>query len=110
MSYIILRGHWCHIFLNIYAKTGDNIDDVKLSFCEELVHVFDEFSKYLMRILLEDVNVKVGREDVSNLAIGNESVNEINGVRVVNFAMSKNLTVKSKMFPHYNIHNYARPS
>jgi hypothetical protein len=27
-----------------------------------------------------------------------------NGVRVVNFATSKNLTVKSKMFPHHNIH------
>jgi hypothetical protein len=27
-----------------------------------------------------------------------------NGVRVVNFATSKNLTVKSTMFPHCNIH------
>jgi hypothetical protein len=27
-----------------------------------------------------------------------------NGVRVVNFATSKNLTVKSTMFPHRNIH------
>jgi hypothetical protein len=29
-----------------------------------------------------------------------------NGVRVVNFAASKNLTVKSMMFPHHNIHKY----
>jgi hypothetical protein len=27
-----------------------------------------------------------------------------NGVRVVNFATSKNLTAKSTMFPHHNIH------
>jgi hypothetical protein len=35
------------------------------------------------------------------------NVNEIsndNGVRVVNFATSKNLTVKSTIFPHRNIH------
>ncbi|PNF31948.1 hypothetical protein B7P43_G07946, partial [Cryptotermes secundus] len=31
-------------------------------------------------------------------------INNDNGVRVVNFATSKNLTVKSTMFPHRNIH------
>jgi hypothetical protein len=30
----------------------------------------------------------------------------VNGVRVVNFATSKNLTVKSTMFPHRNIHKF----
>jgi hypothetical protein len=29
-----------------------------------------------------------------------------NGIRVVNFATTKNLTVKSTMFPHRNIHKY----
>jgi hypothetical protein len=29
-----------------------------------------------------------------------------NGVRLVNFATSKNLRVKSRMFPHRNIHKY----
>jgi hypothetical protein len=29
-----------------------------------------------------------------------------NGVRVVNFATSKNLTVKSTIFPHCNIHKF----
>jgi hypothetical protein len=40
-------------------------------------------------------------------SVGNESLHEIsndNGIRVVNFATSKNLTVKSTMFPHRNIH------
>jgi hypothetical protein len=30
----------------------------------------------------------------------------IMGVRLVNFATSKNLTVKNMMFPHSNIHKY----
>jgi hypothetical protein len=37
------------------------------------------------------------------------SLNEIsndNGVRLVNFATSKNLRVKSTMFPHHNIQKY----
>jgi hypothetical protein len=35
MSYIILRGRWCHIIvLNIHAPTEDTVDDVKDSFCK----------------------------------------------------------------------------
>jgi hypothetical protein len=56
-----------------------------------------------MNILLGDFNSKVGRENIFKPTIGNDSLHEIsndNGVRIVNFATSKNLTVKSKMFPH----------
>jgi exonuclease III len=46
MSYIILRGRWCHIIvLNIHAPTEDKTDDVKDSFYEELECVFDKFPK-----------------------------------------------------------------
>jgi hypothetical protein len=62
-----------------------------------------------MKILLGDLNAKVGREDIFKLTIGNERLHEIsndNGVRVVNFTTSKNLIVKSTMFPHRNFHKY----
>jgi hypothetical protein len=58
---------------------------------------------------LGDFNVKVGMEDISKPTIGNESSHKIsndNGIRVVNFATSKNLVVKSTMFPHHSIHKY----
>jgi hypothetical protein len=60
-----------------------------------------------MKILLGDFNAKVGREDIFKPTIGKESLHEIsndNGVRVVNFATSKNLTVQSTIFPHRTIH------
>jgi hypothetical protein len=62
-----------------------------------------------MKILLGDFNANVGREDIFKPSIGNESSHEIsndNGVRVVNFATSKNLVVKSTMFPHRSNHKY----
>jgi endonuclease/exonuclease/phosphatase family metal-dependent hydrolase len=62
-----------------------------------------------MKILLGDFNAKVGREDIFKPTTGNESSHEIsndNRVRVVNFATSKNLVVKSTMFPHRSIHKY----
>jgi hypothetical protein len=60
-----------------------------------------------MKILLGDFNAKVGKENIFKPTNGNESVHEIsndNGVRVVMFATSKNLVVKSTMFPHRKIH------
>jgi hypothetical protein len=62
-----------------------------------------------MKILLGDFDAKVGREDIFKPTIGNESLHETsndNGVRVVHFATSKNLVVKSTMFPHRKIHKY----
>jgi hypothetical protein len=60
-----------------------------------------------MIILLANFNTKVDREDICKPTIGNESSDDIsndNGVRVVNFATSKNIIVKSTMFPHCNFH------
>ncbi|PNF20284.1 hypothetical protein B7P43_G14727, partial [Cryptotermes secundus] len=110
ISYIILKGRCCDITVtNVQAPTEDKIDDIKERFYEELEHVFDKFLKYPMKILLGDFNAKVGREDIFKPTIGNESLHEIsndNGVRVVNFATSENLAVKSTMFPHRNIHKF----
>jgi hypothetical protein len=61
-----------------------------------------------MKILSGDLSAKVGREDILKLTVANESLHNIsndNGVRVVNFATSKNLTVKNTFFPHC-IHKY----
>jgi len=46
-----------------------------------------------MKILLGDFNAKVGRENIFKLTIGNDSLHQDsndNGVRIVNFATSKN--------------------
>jgi hypothetical protein len=82
---------------------------MKDRFYKELERVFDKFPKYHMRILLADFNAKVGREDIFKPALGNVRLHEIsnaNGIRVVNYATFKTLTVKSRMFPHHNIHKF----
>jgi len=38
--------------------------------------VFDHFSKYHIKILLEDFNVKLGRDDIFKPTNGNESLHE----------------------------------
>jgi hypothetical protein len=83
---------------------------VKDSFYEELERMFDKFLKYHTE-MLGDFNTKVGKEDIFKPTIEDESIHKISndkGVRVVNFATSKNLRVKSTMVPHCNIlvHKY----
>ena len=51
----------------------------------------------------------MGRENIFKLTIGNEILHQDSndyGVRIVNFATSKNVVVKSMIFPHRNLHKY----
>jgi hypothetical protein len=74
MPYIILRGRWCNIIVvNVHAPCEDTSNDIKGCFYEELRHVFDQFPRYNMKILLGDFNAKVGSENIFKLTIGNES-------------------------------------
>jgi hypothetical protein len=100
---IILRGR-CYdiIVLNVHAPKEDKNDDKEDRLHEEQEQVFDKFLKYRMNILLADFNAKVGKEIIFKPTIGYESLHENsnnNGIRVVKFATSKNLTVKNMMFP-----------
>jgi hypothetical protein len=72
------------------------------------IRFFNPFRKCHVKILLEEFNAR-GGENIFKPRIGNKSLHQDskdNGVGVVNFAASKNLFVKSAMFPHQNIHKY----
>jgi hypothetical protein len=82
---------------------------MKDSFYEEVERAFDKFLKCYMEILLGDFNAKVDREHIFKPTIGNENLHENsngNGIRVVNFATSKNLIVKNTIILNHNIHKF----
>jgi len=110
LTYIVLRGGWHNIIVvNVHAPSEEKSDDSKDSFYEELEQVFDHFPKYHIKMLQGDFNAKVGRENIFKPTIGQESLpqdSNYNGVRLVNFATSQNLVVKSTMFPHRNSHKH----
>jgi len=54
-----------------------------------------------MKIQLGDFNAKVGRDNIFKPTTGNGSLHQDsndNGIRIVNYATSKNQVVKSAMF------------
>ena len=105
MSYIELRGRWCNIIvLNVHAPSEEKSDDSKDNFCVELEQGF-----FFIIFVIGDFNAKVGRENIFKPTIGNGSLHQDsndNRFRTVYVITSKNLVVKSMMFPHRNIHKY----
>ena len=62
-----------------------------------------------MKMLLGDTNAKVRRENIFKPTLRDDCLHQDindNGIRVLNFATSKNLVLKSMMFPHRDIHKY----
>jgi hypothetical protein len=79
------------IVLNVLDSTEDKIDDSKDSFCEEVKHEFDKFSKHHKK-LLRDFSAKGGKECIFKQSIGNESLHKSsnnNGFRVENLPHRK---------------------
>jgi len=75
MSYIVLIERWFNIIvLNVYAPSEEKSDDAKESFYEELEQVFGNFPKHHIKIMLGDINAKLGRENIFKPTIRNESV------------------------------------
>jgi hypothetical protein len=84
--------------MDVHAPTEHKIHDLKDSIYVQLEDVFDKFPKYHMKILL-DFSAKVRREEIFEPTTGNglHKISNDNGVRVVKFATSENLTQKNNV-------------
>jgi exonuclease III len=73
--YIVLIECWFNIIvLNVHAPSAEKSDNSKDSFYDELEQVFDHFHKYHTKILLGDINAKLGRENIFKPTIRNEGL------------------------------------
>ena len=108
MSYAVFRGAWYNlVFFNVHCPTEEKEDDIKNEFYDEFERVYDSFPSDSMKIILGDFNAKIGKETVFKSTIGMESLHENSndkGVRLINFARSKHLVIKSTCFKHKDIH------
>ena len=95
MSCIVLQGRWCNIIvLNVHAPSEEKSDDSKDSFYKELEQVFSLLPKHHIKSPLGDFNVKLGREDIFKLTIGNDGLHQDSddkGAGIINLATLENL-------------------
>ncbi|KAF0682285.1 craniofacial development protein 2-like, partial [Aphis craccivora] len=103
ICYIRLTGHIFDIvIINCYAPTEEKGEDIKESF-----YSMGLILNYCVKIVLGDLNAKVGREEIYQPTIGRESLydkSNDNGTRLINFCMTNGLTLSSTYFPRKDIY------
>ena len=92
--------------INVHAPTNDSTDEVKDVFYEGLRAAYEKCPKHDVKMIIGDVNAKVGREEIFRPVIGkcglHENTNE-NGLRLVYFATEMGMVIKSTWFMHKKI-------
>ncbi len=105
---IRLKGRFKNYSLiNAHAPTNESIDDVKDLFYEKLVKAYNDCPRHDVKIVLGDMNAKVGREEAYRPTIGKWSLHEEtneNGLRLIDFAAQQGMVIKGSFFMHKKIH------
>ena len=99
------------IFFNLtiicaHAPTEEKADEVKEAFYDKLEWAYHKVASNDVKIIMGDMNAKLGRERIFSPYLGKHNLHEEsngNGLKLVDFAMSKNLTICSTHFQHKNI-------
>jgi endonuclease/exonuclease/phosphatase family metal-dependent hydrolase len=103
-----IKGRFFHYSLiNIHAPTKDTEEEAKDEFYEQLEQAYAACPSQDVKLVMGDANAKVGRKTVHQPTIGKHSLHEStneNGIRLVNFAAGRQMTIKSTYFKHKRIH------
>jgi hypothetical protein len=92
------------IIINCHASTEDKSRD---AFYEELERTYDSFPRRAIKIIIGDMNAKIGRENVFSPTIDKESLHiesNDNETRFISFAMSRDIIISSTYFQIKNIY------
>ncbi|XP_050746045.1 craniofacial development protein 2-like [Drosophila biarmipes] len=90
-----------------HAPTEEKDDAVKDSFYARLAVTYDRCPDHDVMLILGDFNAKVGRERFFDPTVGRFSLHETtsnDGLRLIDFAATRNMVVSSTRFRHLEIH------
>jgi hypothetical protein len=93
-------------FISAHAPTEEKNEREHDQFCETLERTHKQCPSYDIKILLGDMNAKVGKEIWTGTAAGayglHDESNE-NGIRLINYAIHQHMVIGGTLFPHRNI-------
>ena len=102
-----LKAKWFSCTLiNVHAPTNEKTEEIKEEFYNLLEQNINQIAMSDIKIILGDFKAKVGKESIYKSTIGNESLHNKtnnNGIKMIQFAISKVLTVRSTTFPNKDI-------
>ena len=94
-------------FINAHAPTEEKEETEKEAFYHKVEEIYDSCPSNDIKIVLGDLNAKVGREEIYQGLTGRQSIHlntNNNGQGLVDFATTKNIVVSSTCLPHKEIH------
>ncbi|XP_063911999.1 putative autophagy-related protein 11 [Zophobas morio] len=108
MCCLRLKGRFQKIILiNVRAPTEKTDIEVKEEFYETLDKEYGKIKKYDLKIVLGDLNAKIGQEELFRPTIGKCSKYEVtnnNGQILIEFAREKDMIIKNTYFQKKEIH------
>ncbi|XP_052903021.1 uncharacterized protein LOC128310418 [Anopheles moucheti] len=104
MCRLRIRGRFFNLsIINAHSPHLGSADDDKENFYTQLEREYDRCPQHDVKIVIGDFNAQVGREEVYKPTIGSSSTHQLtndNRLRLVNFASSKHMTIRSTFFQH----------
>lgn len=108
LCYIRLRGKYRKIsIVNVHAPTEDKDLETKNEFYEKVEEILRGIPRYDIKLVIGDLNAKVGREDDYKNITGGKSLHKVsnqNGMKMIEFASENQLKICSTAFDHKDIH------
>ncbi|XP_071653719.1 uncharacterized protein [Temnothorax longispinosus] len=95
--------------INAHAETEEKDEVTKDNFYSGLEQAFDTIPSNGIKMVIGDLNAKIGKELTYRDIVGLHSLHEEsndNGLRVIDLATAKNMVVKSTQLPRKNIHKW----
>ncbi|XP_058447671.1 craniofacial development protein 2-like [Malaya genurostris] len=105
-----IKGRFFNIsIINVHSPHLGSSDDDKDEFYAQLEREYDRCPRHDIKIVIGDFNAQVGQEVEFRPVVGrfsaHQQTNE-NGLRLIDFATSKNMAIKSTFFQHRLLHRY----
>lgn len=104
MCVLRIKGKFFNMsIINVHAPTEEKPAETKDEFYDKLMSVYDHCTASDIKIVIGDCNAQVGKEDIFLPHIGKNSLHDVsndNGVRLVDFAASRNMIVGSTRYQH----------
>jgi hypothetical protein len=93
--------------INIHAQTNDSEEEAKDQFYEQLERAYAAYPIHDVMLVMGHANTIVDQETVHQPMIGKHSLHEStneNGLRLIVFAASRQMAIKTTYFMHKRIH------
>jgi len=95
------------VFINVHLPTEEKSQEEKEEFYAELEYILSRINNSKIRIILGDMNAKIGKEQFLKPTIGKSSLHDTtndNGMKLIDLATDKGFRIMSTMFPYKDIY------